>query len=58
MCYITASIDLNLEILCVESPRCKEKLQIKLKSDPTISEKEEMKIYSQRCELCVLIWLV
>ncbi|XP_022865528.1 molybdenum cofactor sulfurase isoform X2 [Olea europaea var. sylvestris] len=51
MCYITASIDLNLEILCVESPRCKEKLQIKLKSDPTISEKEEMKIYSQRYEV-------
>lgn len=51
MCYITTLIDLNLEILFVESPRCKEKLQIKLKSDPMISGKEEMEIHSQRYEV-------
>ncbi|KAL2495750.1 Molybdenum cofactor sulfurase [Forsythia ovata] len=51
MCYITTMIDLNLGILFVESTRCKEKLQIKLTSDPWISGKEEVEIHSQRYEV-------
>lgn len=51
MCYITTSIDLKLGVLFVESPRCNEKLQIKLISDSPVSEGEQIKTYYKRCEI-------
>ncbi|XP_027064091.1 molybdenum cofactor sulfurase isoform X1 [Coffea arabica] len=50
MCHITTLIDLDLGILFVESPRCKEKLQIKLKSDFPVG-KDEVNIHPQRYEV-------
>lgn len=51
MCYISTLIDLNLGILFVESPRCKEKLQIELESDSYISGRVEMEIHNLRYEV-------
>lgn len=51
MCYITTFIDLDLGILFVESPRCKEKLQIQLTSDFLLARKGEMDIHAQRLGL-------
>lgn len=53
MGLIKTLVDLKLGLLMVESPRCKEKLQIELTSDELIAEREVMEIYSQRYEfLC------
>lgn len=51
MCYITTLIDLDLGTLFVESPRCKDKLQIDLKSDFLVDGKDEVKINTQRFEV-------
>lgn len=53
MCYISTLIDLNLGILFVESPRCKEKLQIELESDSYISGRVEMEIHNLRYKVQV-----
>ncbi|XP_073061585.1 molybdenum cofactor sulfurase-like [Primulina eburnea] len=53
MCYITTSVDLKLGVLFVESPRCNEKLQIKLISDSSVAEGEQIKTYYQRYEIPV-----
>ncbi|NP_001234144.1 molybdenum cofactor sulfurase [Solanum lycopersicum] len=51
MCYISTLIDLNLGKLFVESPRCKEKLQIELKSSSLVTERDEMDIQNHRYEV-------
>ncbi|XP_057950227.1 molybdenum cofactor sulfurase isoform X2 [Malania oleifera] len=52
MCLINTFIDLNREILFVESPRCRAKLQINLDSvDLYHGEREEMDIHGQRFEV-------
>nr|XP_009766642.1 PREDICTED: molybdenum cofactor sulfurase-like isoform X2 [Nicotiana sylvestris]XP_016504956.1 PREDICTED: molybdenum cofactor sulfurase-like isoform X2 [Nicotiana tabacum] len=48
MCYITTLIDLNLGKLFLESPRCKEKLQIELKSNSLATGRDEMDIQNHR----------
>lgn len=48
MGFITTLVDFKLGMLVVESPRCKEKLQIELISDQSIGEREVMEIHSQR----------
>ncbi|XP_052180112.1 molybdenum cofactor sulfurase [Diospyros lotus] len=53
MSSISTSIDLNLGILFVESPRCKMKLQIRLKTDSSMAGGDELGIYSQRYEVQV-----
>lgn len=50
MCYITTFIDLDLGILFVKSPRCKETLQIELTQD-FLAGKDDMNIHAQRLEL-------
>lgn len=51
MCHIKTFIDLKLGILFVESPRCKEKLQIKLISNMNDARSEEIGIHAQRHEV-------
>ncbi|XP_049413615.1 molybdenum cofactor sulfurase isoform X2 [Solanum stenotomum] len=51
MCYISTLIDLNLGKLFVESPRCKEKLQIELKSNSLVAGRDEMDIQNHRYEV-------
>lgn len=51
MCYISTLIDLNLGKLFVESPRCKEKLQIELKSSRLVTGRDEMDIQNHRYEV-------
>ncbi|XP_075093076.1 molybdenum cofactor sulfurase isoform X1 [Nicotiana tabacum] len=51
MCYITTLIDLNLGKLFLESPRCKEKLQIELKSNSLATGRDEMDIQNHRYEV-------
>ncbi|XP_015082926.1 molybdenum cofactor sulfurase [Solanum pennellii] len=51
MCYISTLIDLNLGKLFVESPRCKEKLQIELKFSSLVTERDEMDIQNHRYEV-------
>lgn len=48
MGFITTLVDLKLGLLVVESPRCKEKLQIELTSDQFTGEREVMEVHSQR----------
>lgn len=48
MGFITTLVDFKLGMLVVESPRCKEKLQIELTSDQSIGEREVMEMHSQR----------
>ncbi|KAM3732066.1 hypothetical protein ACB098_11G032800 [Castanea mollissima] len=50
MCLISTSIDLHRGIMFVESPRCKEGLQINLKSDFQSGGREEVDLYGQRYE--------
>ncbi|XP_010272263.1 PREDICTED: molybdenum cofactor sulfurase isoform X2 [Nelumbo nucifera] len=50
MCVISTFIDLNQGVLLVESPHCKEKLQINLESD-SYGVKEEMVLHAQRYEV-------
>ncbi|KAE9458442.1 hypothetical protein C3L33_09665, partial [Rhododendron williamsianum] len=51
MCLISTFIDLNLGILFVESPRCKVKLQIRLRTDFSTAGGDELDLYSQRYEV-------
>ncbi|XP_057765284.1 molybdenum cofactor sulfurase [Salvia miltiorrhiza] len=51
MGLITTSVDLKLGVLIVESPRCKEKMQIELTSAQSIGKREVMEIHSQRYEV-------
>ncbi|KAM7495726.1 hypothetical protein LguiB_030335 [Lonicera macranthoides] len=51
MCYISTLIDLKLGILFVESPNCKEKLQIRLELDSSFAGGDEMDIHTQRYEV-------
>ncbi|KAL8144553.1 hypothetical protein V2J09_017585 [Rumex salicifolius] len=51
MCLINTYINLEQGMLCVESPRCKAKLQIVLELDSNFSVKEEMDMHSQRYEV-------
>ncbi|KAH6768695.1 molybdenum cofactor sulfurase [Perilla frutescens var. frutescens] len=51
MDLVTTLIDLKLGLLIVESPRCKEKLQIELTSGQSIGKREVMEIHSQRYEV-------
>ncbi|KAL3503734.1 hypothetical protein ACH5RR_038183 [Cinchona calisaya] len=51
MCFITTFIDLDLGVLFVESPRCKDKLQIELNSDFLVAGKDEVNIHAQRYEV-------
>lgn len=48
MGLITTLVDLKLGLLIVESPRCKEKMQIELTSGQSIGKREVMTIHSQR----------
>lgn len=52
MYFIGTKIDLKTGILYVESPRCKEKLLIKLKSD-LFAAVEEIVVHAQRLGNCV-----
>ncbi|XP_059284298.1 molybdenum cofactor sulfurase isoform X1 [Lycium ferocissimum] len=51
MCYISTLIDLNLGKMFVESPRCKEKLQIELKSNSLVTGRDKMDIQNHRYEV-------
>ncbi|KAJ8532657.1 hypothetical protein K7X08_012580 [Anisodus acutangulus] len=51
MCYISTLIDLNLGKLFVESPRCKEKLQIELNSNSLVTGRDNMDIQNHRYEV-------
>jgi molybdenum cofactor sulfurtransferase len=48
MCSISAYIDLNKGIMFVESPRCREKLEINLKTDSYPGGIEEIELHAQR----------
>ncbi|KAL1556065.1 Molybdenum cofactor sulfurase [Salvia divinorum] len=48
---ISTLVDLKLGLLIVESPRCKEKMQIELTSAQCIGKREVMEIHSQRYEV-------
>ncbi|XP_028801683.1 molybdenum cofactor sulfurase isoform X1 [Neltuma alba] len=48
MCFISTYVDLSRGILFVESPHCKERLQIKLDSDVDIGGREDVGLYGQR----------
>ncbi|GAB4854748.1 Molybdenum cofactor sulfurase [Ancistrocladus abbreviatus] len=52
MCLISTFIDLGRAVLIVESPRCREKLEIGLESDAYCGRREVMDIHSQRYEVC------
>ncbi|XVF79357.1 hypothetical protein PTKIN_Ptkin14bG0215400 [Pterospermum kingtungense] len=51
MSLINTFINLKQQMLSVESPRCKGKLQIKLDSDSYLCGKEEFYLHSQRYEV-------
>ncbi|CAN4103814.1 unnamed protein product [Withania somnifera] len=51
MCYISTLIDLDMGKLFVESPRCKEKLQIELKSSSPVLSRDKMNIQNHRYEV-------
>ncbi|XP_020238282.1 molybdenum cofactor sulfurase isoform X3 [Cajanus cajan] len=48
MGFIGTFIDLSQGMLFVESPRCKERLQIRLELDVYVDVKEEIELYGQR----------
>lgn len=48
MGFISTFIDLSQGMLFVESPRCKERLQIRLELDVYVDVKEEIELYGQR----------
>ncbi|MED6130548.1 Molybdenum cofactor sulfurase [Stylosanthes scabra] len=48
MCFISTFIDLSQGVLFVESPRCKERLQIRLDSGVNHGAMEELVLYGQR----------
>ncbi|XP_042007194.1 molybdenum cofactor sulfurase-like isoform X2 [Salvia splendens] len=51
MGLISTLVDLKLGLLIVESPRCKEKMQIELASAQCIGKREVMEIHSRRYEV-------
>ncbi|XP_062115811.1 molybdenum cofactor sulfurase isoform X2 [Humulus lupulus] len=51
MCFVRTSIDLNLGILFVESPRCKVRLPIKLFPDSDNGVRDEINVHGQRYEV-------
>ncbi|KAJ4705834.1 Molybdenum cofactor sulfurase [Melia azedarach] len=51
MCLISTYIDLKQEIFSVESPHCRDKLQINLKQDSVNSGIEEVDVQAQRYEV-------
>ncbi|XP_039001556.1 molybdenum cofactor sulfurase-like [Hibiscus syriacus] len=51
MSLINTFINLKQQILSVESPRCRKKLQIKLDSNSSFFEKEEFHLHNQRYEV-------
>ncbi|XP_047981964.1 molybdenum cofactor sulfurase isoform X2 [Salvia hispanica] len=51
MGLISTLVDLKLGLLIVESPHCKEKMQIELSSAQCIGKREVMEIHSQRYEV-------
>ncbi|KAL5545083.1 hypothetical protein UlMin_008867 [Ulmus minor] len=51
MCFISTFVDLNQGVLYVESPRCKEKLPIKLNLNTSNGGREEIKVHGQRYEV-------
>ncbi|OMO53429.1 Aminotransferase, class V/Cysteine desulfurase [Corchorus olitorius] len=51
MSLINTFINLNQQMLLVDSPRCKGKLQIKLDSDSNLCGKEEIYLHTQRYEV-------
>ena len=53
MGLISTLVDLKLGLLIVESPHCKEKMQIELSSAQCIGKREVMEIHSQRYEISV-----
>lgn len=58
MCLISTFIDLNLGILFVESPRCKVKLQIRLRTDFSTAGGDELDLHSQRSALKSLSYFI
>lgn len=48
MCSISTYIDLNKGIMFVESPRCRAKLEINLKTDSYPGGMEEIELRAQR----------
>ncbi|XP_057988840.1 molybdenum cofactor sulfurase isoform X1 [Hevea brasiliensis] len=61
MCFISTSIDLNQGLMLVESPRCKAKLKINLRTDSYPCAKEEIELHAKRfevqhCENDVNLW--
>lgn len=48
MCFISTFIDLSQGMLFVESPRCKERLQIRLESDVYDGVVEDIELFGQR----------
>ncbi|KAF7824910.1 molybdenum cofactor sulfurase isoform X1 [Senna tora] len=48
MCFVSTFIDLSQGILVVESPHCKERLQIKLDSDVNVGARENVDLNGQR----------
>ncbi|XP_011012124.1 PREDICTED: molybdenum cofactor sulfurase isoform X2 [Populus euphratica] len=51
MCSVSAYIDLNKGIMFVESPRCREKMEINLKADSYPGGIEEIELHAQRYEV-------
>ncbi|KAF8024489.1 hypothetical protein BT93_F1612 [Corymbia citriodora subsp. variegata] len=52
LCSISAFVDLNQALLTVESPHCKEKLVINIKSDSNHHTEDEIGLHAQRCKEC------
>lgn len=53
MGLITTLVDLKLGLLLVESPRCKEKIQIELSPAQPIGKREVLVVHSQRYKISV-----
>ncbi|XP_031275116.1 molybdenum cofactor sulfurase-like isoform X1 [Pistacia vera] len=51
MCFITTFIDLDQQIMFVESPRCRDKFSINLKPDSDNGGREEINLCAQRYEV-------
>ncbi|CAN1263313.1 Molybdenum cofactor sulfurase [Linum perenne] len=49
LCFISTSLDLIQGTMTVESPRCRDKLQISLNTDSTLVSREEIELHAQRC---------
>ena len=57
MSLINTFINLNQQMLSIESPLCEGKLQIKLDSDSYFHGKEEFYLHSQRCDMIICIYI-